>query len=341
MVEAQSTSVPHGASQLEAFARTDVSVARVDREPVFVLSGTPATSLREQAVHGPAGWTLPLSAVSWALITQHARGRMTRAAARCVAALERAETPPAAVLELSVAHAEPTFVFAPGYDATALDELGATAMNSRTPWHEDGTLPTLRVDAYCVPALEAFLAREGVVCSAQAAPHLEAIRDEHAQAAAIVERSQATDAPLHVPGLGGELEPFQRAGVRYLLERRRAFLADEQGLGKTIEAIAALEHDGAYPAIVVCPASLKRNWERELRRWVPHRGVELLSGRDGAAAGAEVTIVNYEIVEARLESLRALAPQALVIDESHYCKNTKAKRTKAVARLATAVPEDP
>ena len=127
--------------------------------------------------------------------------------------------------------------------------------------------------------------------------------------------------------------------MRYLLERRRAFLADEQGLGKTIEAIAALEHDGAYPAIVVCPASLKRNWERELRRWVPHRAVELLSGRDGVTAGAEVTIVNYEIVEARLEALRALAPQALVIDESHYCKNTKAKRTKAVARLASSVPD--
>jgi SWI/SNF-related matrix-associated actin-dependent regulator 1 of chromatin subfamily A len=338
--QGRSVSVPSGAAPLEAVSRTDVSVARVDGEPVFVLSGTPVASLRAHAVRSPAGWTLALSAASWTVITQHARGRMTRAAARCVAALERAEAPPAAVLELSAVHAEPTFVFAPGYDTTALEQLGATAMERRPSRHEHGALPTLRVDAYSVPTLEAFLAHEGVVCSAQAAPHLEAIRDEHAQAAAIVERSQATDAPLHISGLGGELEPFQRAGVRYLLERRRVFLADEQGLGKTIEAIAALEHDGAYPAIVVCPASLKRNWERELKHWVPHRGVELVNGRDGMLGGAEVTIVNYEIVEGRLEGLRALAPRALVIDESHYCKNTKAKRTKAVTRLATAVPED-
>ena len=43
-----------------------------------------------------------------------------------------------------------------------------------------------------------------------------------------------------VDGLGGELKPFQRAGVAYLLAQRRAFLADEQGLGKTIEALATL-----------------------------------------------------------------------------------------------------
>ena len=80
-----------------------------------------------------------------------------------------------------------------------------------------------------------------------------------------------TDASLHVAGLGGELKPFQRAGVSYLLARRRAFLADEQGLGKTIEALAALEAGGAYPAVVVCPASLKLNWLRELERWLPQR----------------------------------------------------------------------
>ena len=59
-----------------------------------------------------------------------------------------------------------------------------------------------------------------------------------------------------VARLGGELEPFQWAGVRYVLEARRAFLADEPGLGKTVEALAALEADGAFPAVVVCPASL-------------------------------------------------------------------------------------
>jgi SNF2 family DNA or RNA helicase len=51
-----------------------------------------------------------------------------------------------------------------------------------------------------------------------------------------------------------------------------------------------------------------------------------------------VTVVNYEIVAPRLDALRALGPRALVLDESHYCKNAAAKRTRAVQRLAAAVP---
>ena len=68
----------------------------------------------------------------------------------------------------------------------------------------------------------------------------------------------AEDAELELE-LGGELHPFQRAGVRYALERRRTFIADEQGLGKTVQALATLEADDAFPAVVVCPASMKLN----------------------------------------------------------------------------------
>ena len=57
--------------------------------------------------------------------------------------------------------------------------------------------------------------------------------------------------------LGGELAPFQWVAVRYALEARRTFLSDEQGLGKTVEALAALEADDAFPAVVICPASMK------------------------------------------------------------------------------------
>ena len=86
-------------------------------------------------------------------------------------------------------------------------------------------------------------------------------------------------------GLGGELKPFQRAGVSYLLSQRRAFLADEQGLGKTIEALAALQADGAFPAVVVCPASLKLNWLREIERWLPGRRARALAGPGSGGHG--------------------------------------------------------
>src|SRR5881275_2122789 len=133
-----------------------------------------------------------------------------------------------------------------------------------------------------------------------------------------------------MPALAGQLRPFQRAGVRYALERRPTFLADEQGLGKTVQALAALEADGAYPAVVVCPASLKLTWEREAGHWVPHRRTAVLSGRSARgwkrvdADAADIVIVNYDIVGGHLERLADHGLQAAVFDESHYCKEPRA-----------------
>ena len=201
---------------------------------------------------------------------------------------------------------------------------------------------TLPVDPWVVPAVDRFVRDHGVEVGARARPVLGALRDEHDAALAAVERSRATTAPpLEVEAvLGGELEPFQRAGVRYVLDARRTFLADEQGLGKTIQALAALEADAAFPAVVVCPASLKLNWEREAARWLPHRSRTVVSGRGGAIAPADLTILNYEIVEAHGDTLRRRRPRALVVDESHLVKNPRAQRTKAVRRLADAIGPD-
>lgn len=117
---------------------------------------------------------------------------------------------------------------------------------------------------------------------------LATMRVEHAERIETIELSQAERAsPLRRTAagdpltLGGTLEPFQHAGVRYLLKRRRSFLADEQGLGKTVQALVALEVDGAFPAVVVCPAGMKLTWAREAAKWLPHRSVAVLHGRAG------------------------------------------------------------
>jgi SNF2 family DNA or RNA helicase len=199
------------------------------------------------------------------------------------------------------------------------------------------------LDPWLAEDLDAFLALHDVEVTPAAAPVLAALRTEHDEALVAVRRSRATEAePIaEIAGrLGGELQPFQWAGVRYALDARRVFLADEQGLGKTVEALAALEADDAYPAIVVCPASLKLNWARETARWLPHRAVALVEGRLAVPPTGEITILNYEIVAAHREALARLRPRALVVDESHYVKNPKAKRTQAVRRLAGAVAED-
>jgi len=192
-------------------------------------------------------------------------------------------------------------------------------------------------------SLDAFLSLHEVEVTALAQPVLERLRAEHDAAREAVRRSRATEAePLEevAARLGGQLEPFQWAAVRYALDARRTFLADEQGLGKTVEALAALEADDAYPALVVCPASLKLNWAREAARWLPGREVVVVDGRQAVPRTGEITILNYEIVAAHREALARTRPRALVVDESHYVKNPQAKRTQAVRRLAGAVGED-
>jgi SWI/SNF-related matrix-associated actin-dependent regulator 1 of chromatin subfamily A len=346
-----------------------IDVAGSPKQPVFVLLGDPTRlppDLRDRAVGAPGGVTVALTLASWDLIEGHLRGWTTPAAKRCIAALREGRPAPAAVLELSAIHEHPTFVLAPGHDAERLLEFsrlpgasprrpvkesraayarGAGARGQLAGQRRGGDhaqLPAIRADPFCVAELDGFLEESDVWIDPDALVVLQEIREQHARAAGLVELSAATDASLDVPGLGGELKPFQRAGVNYLLNQRRAFLADEQGLGKTIEALATLQADGAYPAIVVCPASLKLNWMREIERWLPSRHAQALSGMgtDTSIPHADITVVNYDILAARLPALAASAPRALVLDESHYCKNAAAKRTQAVARLAAAVPND-
>ncbi|MCW3006338.1 MAG: helicase domain protein, partial [Solirubrobacterales bacterium] len=198
---------------------------------------------------------------------------------------------------------------------------------------------TVPIDPYLLEPLEHFIRMHGIDVGANAREVLERLRTDPDAAIGAVRRSRSGEGPELAceERLGGELRPFQRAGVAYALESRRLFLADEQGLGKTVEALALLEEDGAFPAVVICPASLKLNWEREAERWLPHRTRTVVSGRGRVAEPADITILNYEVVEAHTDALRRVRPRALVIDESHLVKNPRAQRTKAVRRLADAV----
>ncbi len=332
--------------------RGNIEVQGPPDAPVFLLLGDSERlpqALRERASRAEGGATVALTLESWRLIEARLEGWMSQAAKRCVAALLDGRPAPPAVLELSTTHEQPTFVLAPGHDATLLARFAALrgvllpgAQPRRGPAREHARLPAIRADPFCVPELDRFLASGAVWIEPQALELLQEIRECHAAAAGLVELSAATDAPLHVPGLGGELKPFQRAGVSYLLAQRRAFLADEQGLGKTIEALATIEAANAYPAIVVCPASLKLNWLRELSHWLPARSVQMLAGNGAGAPipAADVTIVNYDILAPRLQELSAVQPNALILDESHYCKNASAKRTQAVQRLSAQMARE-
>lgn len=155
-----------------------------------------------------------------------------------------------------------------------------------------------------------------------------------------LEKSQATDANIKVEGLAGTLKPFQKAGVAYALDHERVIIGDEMGLGKTIQAIATVHKAQSLPAIIVCPASMKLTWEREIRKWVPSAKVTQVSGTQATAGHiphAQWLVINYDILTHRLEELQHRGPKAIVFDEMHYLKNDKTQRGDAALDLAKGV----
>jgi len=143
---------------------------------------------------------------------------------------------------------------------------------------------------------------------------------------------------LDLPGL----YPFQLDGVKFLEARGgRGLIADEMGLGKTIQALGWLKlHPKNRPVVIVVPASLKLNWERETKKWLGEKwSVAVLSGTNPNAWDLrDINIINYDVLGAWMKVLLEQFPKVVIVDESHYIKNPKAQRTKAVKELVKSVP---
>lgn len=156
--------------------------------------------------------------------------------------------------------------------------------------------------------------------------------------ATAVAASSAASAEIEIEGLGGELRPFQKAGVVYGLDKKRLIIGDQMGLGKTVEALAIIQAAQAYPALVICPANLKLNWVREAHKWLPKRHLQMLGGKDSFGRhDADVTIVNYDRLKQYREYLLKRGFKAIVADESHYTKNASAARTIYVEEIFAGV----
>jgi hypothetical protein len=157
-------------------------------------------------------------------------------------------------------------------------------------------------------------------------------RNRAAIADSIATETDRTDIALY-----DYLYKFQRAGVAYSLDHLSGTInADEMGLGKTRQALATAETAKAYPLLVICPASVKFVWLREIEALLPHRTAAVYNGRikdhEIDAVKAEMTedilILGYPSIESYLPALPELG--GVVCDEGHYIKNPKAGRTQAV-----------
>lgn len=148
-------------------------------------------------------------------------------------------------------------------------------------------------------------------------------------------------------GLKAELRPYQERGYRWLmanLERGLGcVLADDMGLGKTVQAIAAilaLNEAGklARGALVVAPASLITNWERELDRFAPCLSVHVRYGSGRKTRKRhDVTLTSYDTYVRDTSSGQERAWDLLVLDEAHAIKNPASRRALAVKKSAAAV----
>lgn len=149
-------------------------------------------------------------------------------------------------------------------------------------------------------------------------------------------RQTSSDFPVSCPANLSPL-PFQRAGVKFILEHHSTLLADEMGLGKTVQAVLALNCLGqaAYPCLIVCPAVLKINWKREIERWTrvsDKRSVAVVNGKSDKP-DADITIVNYDILVRNEEWLHSTKWAVVIADEAHAIKTPGAKRTKSFSKI--------
>lgn len=144
------------------------------------------------------------------------------------------------------------------------------------------------------------------------------------------------------------LFPHQVEGVAFLLGRGKAILADDMGLGKTRQAVVAIQAGAPQgPYLVVCPASVKQNWAREITIVSPRARVQVISGKgdsahlpqggDSARPASDCwVVINYDLLAIHAAALHATAWAGLIFDEAHYLKNHTSQRSKQTRALVEA-----
>jgi SWI/SNF-related matrix-associated actin-dependent regulator of chromatin subfamily A-like protein 1 len=124
---------------------------------------------------------------------------------------------------------------------------------------------------------------------------------------------------------------FQRTGINWLLNKEKAMLADDMGLGKSLQSIIAAKELGVSKILIVCPASLKLNWVKEIMPFDNQISVISKDWKPG-----KFTIINYDILKKYQEQIIKHKFELVIADESHYLKNSSI-RTKTFMKIANKV----
>jgi len=130
----------------------------------------------------------------------------------------------------------------------------------------------------------------------------------------------------------------QKESIQKLVENKKFILADDMGLGKTTSTIIAALESGAKKILIICPATLKINWKREIENY-SDKSVYIAEGKN-FSGDADFVIINYDIIKNFHDTKKKTNSQIMdanfdlvVVDEAHYIKNATAQRTKLINDL--------
>jgi superfamily II DNA or RNA helicase len=138
-----------------------------------------------------------------------------------------------------------------------------------------------------------------------------------------------------------QLYDYQREGALFAARAGRAILGDEMGLGKTIQALATAEilaeTCGVERALIICPTSLKHQWEREIEKFT-QRDAVVVGGLQRTRAEryrqpAFFHIVNYDTIHRDLDLIRDLEPEFVILDEAQRIKNWETRAARSVKQI--------
>jgi len=154
-------------------------------------------------------------------------------------------------------------------------------------------------------------------------------------------REQLDEPPVDPPAaLRATLRDYQLRGLRWLARMTAiglgGCLADDMGLGKTITLIALHLHRNAGPTLVVCPASLLGNWEREIARFAPGTPVSRFHGAGRELAGDGIVLTTYGTMRLDADRLAEADWDLVVADEAQHVKNPRSETARALRRIPAA-----
>ncbi len=140
--------------------------------------------------------------------------------------------------------------------------------------------------------------------------------------------------------LWAQLHPYQKTGIKKMIQLRRSFNSDEQGTGKTIQSLVCMKYfDNYWPCLILCPSSLRYTWKSEIQQWLgSERTLVIRNSKDTKKIDPkkfDFVVISYNLIIRKpvLDCLKQWRFPSIILDESHYIKSLTSKRSSAAIAL--------